>query len=131
MDKYSYSAEQYWPVQGIFLLPMLLFINCFTVKVRTIGTDRSGHTVQTQIRLLHKEQSDQGLHRLPFQQHYKKALLGSEKARFPIFRTITVRIVGVQILEVYGTVLLTLICLFRTTRTTRNSFIRKSTNPLV
>ena len=32
-------------------------------------TDRSGQTVQTQIRLLLEEQSDQGLHCLPFRLH--------------------------------------------------------------
>ena len=38
-----------------------------TVKVLSIGTDNDEQTVQTQIRLLHQEQSDQGLHCLPFQ----------------------------------------------------------------
>ena len=33
------------------------------------GTDRSGQTVQTQIRLLLEEQSDQGLHCLLFHLH--------------------------------------------------------------
>ena len=32
-------------------------------------TDRSGQTVQTHIRLLLEEQSDQGLHCLPFHVH--------------------------------------------------------------
>ena len=32
-------------------------------------TDRSGQTVQTQIRLLLEEQSDRGLHCLPFHLH--------------------------------------------------------------
>ena len=38
-------------------------------------TDRSGQTVQTQIRLLLEEQSDQGLHCLPFRQHHLGSLL--------------------------------------------------------
>ena len=40
-----------------------------TVKVLSIGTDRSEQTVQTQNRLLLMEQSDQGLHCLLFHPH--------------------------------------------------------------
>ena len=40
-----------------------------TVKILSTRTDRSEQTVQTQIRLLQKEQSDQGLHCLPFHLH--------------------------------------------------------------
>ena len=36
--------------------------NCNTVMVISFRTGRSGQTVQTQIRLLLEEQSDQGLH---------------------------------------------------------------------
>ena len=36
---------------------------------RYLWTDRSGQTVQTQIRLLLEEQSDQGLHCLQFHLH--------------------------------------------------------------
>ena len=39
------------------------------VKILFIGTDRSEQTVETQIRLLLKEQSDQGLHYLPCHVH--------------------------------------------------------------
>ena len=38
-----------------------------TVMILNFQTDRSGQTVQTQIRLLLEEQSDQGLHCLLFQ----------------------------------------------------------------
>ena len=38
-------------------------------------TDTSGQTMQTQIRLVLKEQSDQGLHCLPFCLHLLDALL--------------------------------------------------------
>ena len=38
-------------------------------------TDRPGQTVQTQIRLLLEEQSDQGLHYLPFHLHHLDSLL--------------------------------------------------------
>ena len=40
-----------------------------TVLIQSFQTDRSGQTVQTQIRLLLGEQSDQGLHCLLFHLH--------------------------------------------------------------
>ena len=44
----------------------IIFIGFYPVrsyhKILSIGTDRSGQTLQTQIRLLVKEQSDQALH---------------------------------------------------------------------
>ena len=40
-----------------------------TVVILNFQTDRSGQTVQTQIRLLLEEQSDQGLHCLLFHLH--------------------------------------------------------------
>ena len=40
-----------------------------TVMILNFRTDRSGQTVQTQIRLLLEEQSDQGLHCLLFRSH--------------------------------------------------------------
>ena len=41
----------------------------YTVMILNFQTDRSGQTVQTQIRLLLEEQSDQGLHWLLFDLH--------------------------------------------------------------
>ena len=41
----------------------------FTVLFLSFRTDRSGQRVQTQIRLLLEEQSDQGLHCLLFRLH--------------------------------------------------------------
>ena len=46
-----------------------------TVIFLNFRTDRSGQTVQTQIRLLLDEQSDQGLHCLRFPLHLLDALL--------------------------------------------------------
>ena len=46
-----------------------------TVMILSFRTGRSGQTVQTQIRLLLEEQSDQGLHCLPFHQHHLDSLL--------------------------------------------------------
>ena len=51
---------------------------CFSllaVMFLSFRTDRSGQTVQTQIRLLLEEQSDQGLHCLQFSLHLLAALL--------------------------------------------------------
>ena len=51
-----------------------------------IGTDRSDKTVHTQIRLLLKEQSDQGLHCLLFSLHLLDALLHHETRFFNVLR---------------------------------------------
>ena len=46
-----------------------------TVMILSFWTDMPGQTVQTQIRLLLEEQSDQGLHCLPFRLHCLDLLL--------------------------------------------------------
>ena len=46
-----------------------------TVMILSFRTDRPGQTVQTQIRLLLEEQSDQGLHCLPFRLHRLDSLV--------------------------------------------------------
>ena len=46
-----------------------------TVMILSFRTDRSEQTVQTQIRLLLEEQSDQGLHCLQFRLHLLDSLL--------------------------------------------------------
>ena len=46
-----------------------------TVLILSFQTDMPGQTVQTQIRLLLEEQSDQGLHCLPFRLHRLDSLL--------------------------------------------------------
>ena len=55
------------------LLPSLIRVFTIhligTVMILNFRTDRSGLTVQTQIRLLLEEQSDQGLHCLLFHLH--------------------------------------------------------------
>ena len=45
------------------------------VMILSFRTDLPGQTVQTQIRLLLEEQSDQGLHCLPFRLHHLHSLL--------------------------------------------------------
>ena len=51
------------------------FQNTCTVMILSFRTDRPGQTVQTQIRLLLEEQSDEGLHCLPFRLHRLDPLL--------------------------------------------------------
>ena len=46
-----------------------------TVMILSFRTHRPGQTVQTQIRLLLEEQSDQGLHCLPFSLHRLDSLV--------------------------------------------------------
>ena len=46
-----------------------------TVMILSFRTDMPGQTVQTQIRLLLEEQSDQGLHCLPYRLHRFDSLL--------------------------------------------------------
>ena len=46
-----------------------------TVMILSFWTDMPGQTVQTQIRLLLQEQSDLGLHCLPFRLHRLDSLL--------------------------------------------------------
>ena len=46
-----------------------------TVMILSFRTDRPGQTVQTQIRLLLEEQSEQGVHCLQFPLHLLAALL--------------------------------------------------------
>ena len=55
-----------------------------------------GQTVQTQIRLLLEEQSDQGLHCLPFRLHRLDSLLCG-RAHSSNFRVITTNFLGVRI----------------------------------
>ena len=49
--------------------------NMTTLVILSFPTDRPGQTLQTQIRLLLEEQSDLGLHCLPFRLHLLDALL--------------------------------------------------------
>ena len=53
-------------MQLLYLKHITQHGNVCTVMILRFLTDRSGQTVQTQIRLLLEEQSDQGLHCLLF-----------------------------------------------------------------
>ena len=55
---------------------------CTTVKFLSFRTDWSGQIVQTQIRLLLEEQSDQGLHYLQYCLHLLDALLYGKSSLF-------------------------------------------------
>ena len=52
-----------------------IFFHSCTVMILSFWTDSPGQTVQTQIRLLLEEQSDQGLHCLPFRLHRLDSLV--------------------------------------------------------
>ena len=72
--------------------------------ILSFRTDRSGQTVQTQIRPLLGEhsdqQSDQGLHCLQFRLHLLGALLFGKAMLFN-FRVITANFLGVQIFRIF------------------------------
>ena len=51
------------------------FVSDTTVMILSFQTQGSGQTVQTQIRLLLDEQSDQGLHSLLFHLHHFDKIL--------------------------------------------------------
>ena len=55
-----------------------------TVMILSFRTDRPGQTVQTQIRLLLEEQSDQGLHCLPFRLHRLDSLVYGKATQFKL-----------------------------------------------
>ena len=59
-----------------------MFLPLHTVIFPSFRTDRSGQTVQTQIRLLLEEQFDQGLHCLQFPVNLLDALLQGKAILF-------------------------------------------------
>ena len=65
-------------VPGLVTMVTCVTIEVCTVMILSFRTDRSGQTVQTQIRLLLEEQSDQGLHCLPFRLHRLDSLVYSK-----------------------------------------------------
>ena len=64
--------------------------------ILSFQTDRSEQTVQTQIRLLLEEQSDQGLHCLPFCLH-RLDFYSMVEPHSSNFRVITTKVLGVRI----------------------------------
>ena len=66
MSSQERFCKEITPVVGV-KTPVLSYKS--TVMTLSFRTDRSGQTVQTQIRLLLEEQSDQGLHCLQFHLH--------------------------------------------------------------
>ena len=59
----------------IIIIVIIIISTSRTVMILSFRTDMSGQTVQTQIRLLLEEQSDQGLHCLQFRLHGLDSLL--------------------------------------------------------
>ena len=64
-------------------------------------SDRTEQAVHTQIRLLPKEQSDQGLHLLPFDLYLILKITASKPKLFHC-RTVTVVILGVPIFRIFS-----------------------------
>ena len=64
-----------YAVQNCKLFKNQVYYQLTTVMILGFWKDRSGQTVQTKIRLLLEEQSDQGLHCLPFRLHRLDSLL--------------------------------------------------------
>ena len=61
---------------GLWCLMWYMYVpSSLTVMILSFRTDMPGQTVQTQIRLLLEEQSDQGLHCLSFRLHRLDSLL--------------------------------------------------------
>ena len=58
-----------------FAGPLLYYSKQPTIMTLSFQTDKSGQTVQTQIRLLLEEQCDQGLHCLLFHLHHFDKIL--------------------------------------------------------
>ena len=58
-----------YEVHGMLCENLCLRLLPGTIMILNFRTDRSGQTVQTQIRLLLEDQSDQGLHCLLFHSH--------------------------------------------------------------
>ena len=80
MCQYHHFSPNFRTARTKYCLLNLQRNNEFNCTLTTIiflsfRTDRSGQTVQTQIRLLLEEQSDQGLHCLLFPMHLLDALL--------------------------------------------------------
>ena len=59
-----------------------IFFGLITVMILSFRTDMPGQTVQTQIRLILEEQSDQGLHCLPFRLHRLDSLFYGRATKF-------------------------------------------------
>ena len=72
---YLLFYHKYNTVESVPDIPVNHQITKYTVMTLSFRTDMPGQTVQTQIRLLLKEQSDQGLHCLPFRLHCLDSLL--------------------------------------------------------
>ena len=72
----------------------------FTIKKLSIGTDMWKQPVQSQIRLLLKEQSDKGLHCLPFHLCLLDSLYYIVKTDSSMCRTKTVIISGTPVIRI-------------------------------
>ena len=69
--------------------------------ILSFRTDRSGQTVQTQIRLLLEEQSDQGLHCLQFCPHLLDELLYGKSSLSNLRGILQQIFLGVRIFRIF------------------------------
>ena len=74
-DFLQLNIEQFFSYKSIERHGKIPSTRGVTVMILSFRTDRPGQTVQTQIRLLLEEQSDQGLHCLPFRLHHLDSLV--------------------------------------------------------
>ena len=81
--------------------------------ILSFQTDRSGQTVQAQIRLLLMEQSDQGLHCLPFSADLYWTNFSMETPFCLNFRKIAAYILGVLKFRNFRVCIIMIVCLFQ------------------
>ena len=100
---YFYQEDNYFSLFGKLNFIALMYLAMCdivynvktTVMILSFRTDWSGQIVQTQIRLLLEEQSDQGLHYLQYCVHLLNALLYG-KTSFSSFKIFTAKFLSVR-----------------------------------
>ena len=79
--------------------------------ILSFWTVMPGQTLQTQIRLLQEEQSDQGLHCLPFRLHRLDSHYSTVESHSSNFRLITTNFLGVRIFRKFTVVCFSFVCI--------------------
>ena len=96
----------------IIITTETFFIFLDTVMTLSFWTDMSGQTVQTQIRLLLKEQSDQGLHDQVYTVCHSVCIVWTHysmvEPHYSNFRVITTNVLGVRIFRKFTVAILLL-----------------------
>ena len=81
LNAFKLPDMQHLQINSEFIKSRLIVLILFTVMILSFRTDKPGETVQTQIRLL-EEQSDHGLHCLPFRLHRLVSLHYNRATKF-------------------------------------------------